>query len=351
MSRRRLWSAAVFGGLTWGCLSAPLAGPADPSPASPSSASPSSEPEWPALHRGPLTDYVPAAGLRWLLAGSPRYFALQPALRPLRESWLTDERFRAFSSATGIDLTRTEWALAAGFDLGTLYMADASGWVEVPELPFAERLAGSGTMRRPHPQVWRLTGVVGSSPQALVRVDRDLVAVAVGDLTLARVVELRARGRLASVAKALEGAALSDLPPELITPGPLRFYAPGPFEGEWLSDGRGLLGAARAVAASLELSGQSALLCIALTGYWEPARDGERLREAWHAIAGSSVGQLLGLRQLQAPLQVDAEATRLVLRARLDSTSLIAGIQQMFAREVSELFSPERSNTGAQMPH
>ena len=141
---------AALGALTWGCVSAPPASAGDVR----------SAPEWPELHRGPLTDYVPAAGLRWLLVGSPRYFALHDALRPLRESWLTDERFKAFSSATGIDLMRTERALVAGFDLGTLYMADASGWVEMPEAPFAERLAGSGTMHRPHPQVWRLTGVV-----------------------------------------------------------------------------------------------------------------------------------------------------------------------------------------------
>src|SRR5688572_24057053 len=194
---RCLWAAAVL----WGCASTPPTRAAEVLPA----------PAWPELHRGPLTDYVPSAGLRWLLTGSPRYFAQHPALGPLRASWLTDERFRAFSSATGIDLTRTERALVAGFDLGTLYMADASGWVDVPEAPFAERLAGSGTMRRPHPQVWRLTGVVGSIPHALVRVDRDLMAVSVGDLTPARIVELRARGRLPNVATALTGAALSDL--------------------------------------------------------------------------------------------------------------------------------------------
>lgn len=308
-------------------------------------------PEWSELHRGPLTDYVPAAGLRWLLVGSPRYFALHPALRPLRESWLTDERFGAFSAATGIDLRRTERALVAGFDLGTLYMADASGWVEVPETPFMERLAGSGTMHRPHPLVWRLTGVVGSVPQALVRVERDLVAVAVGDLTPARVVELRARGRLASVATALKGAALSDLPPEFTTPGPLHFYAPGPFEGEWLAEGRGLLGVARAVAARLELEQEGALLSIALTGYWDTAIDRERLREAWQAIATSLVGQLLGLDHPNAPLSIDAEVTRLTLRVRVETPALLAGIQQLFAHDVGQLLRHDRSEGGAQMPH
>jgi hypothetical protein len=332
---------AALGALMWGCASAPSASVGDVR----------SAPAWPELHRGPLTDYVPSAGLRWLLTGSPRYFAQHPALGPLRESWLTDDRFRAFAAATGIDLTRTERALVAGFDLGTLYMADASGWVDVPEAPFAERLAGSGRMHRPHPQVWRLTGVVGSMPQALVRVDRDLMAVSVGDLMPARIVELRARGRLPSVATALRGAALSDLPPELTTPGPLRFYAPGPFEGEWLGEGRGLLGAARAVAASLELSGQSAELCIALTGYWDTASDRERLQEAWQVVAASSVGQLLGLDHPSEPIEVDAELARLVLRARVDAPSLLAGIQQLFAHDVGELLRSNHSEAGALMSH
>jgi hypothetical protein len=334
---RCLWAVAV----PWGCASTPPTRAADVL----------SAPAWPELHRGPLTDYVPAAGLRWLLTGSPRYFALHPALRALRESWLTDERFRAFSTATGIDLMRTERALVAGFDLGTLYMADASGWVQVPETPFAERLAGSGRLHRPHPDVWRLTGVVGSVPQALVRVDRELVAVAVGDLVPARVVELRARGRLASVVTALRGAALSDLPPELTTPGPLRFYALGPFEGEWLAEGGGLLGAARAVAAGVELESQNVRLCIALTGYWDPVLDRERLQEAWQAIATSSVGQLLGLDRPSEPIQVDAEVARLVLRVRVDTPSLLAGIQQLFAQDVSELLRPERAEDEARTPH
>jgi hypothetical protein len=196
-----------------------------------------------------------------------------------------------------------------------------------------------------------MTGVVGSVPQALVRIDRELVAVAVGDLIPARVVELRARGRLGSVVTALSGAALSDLPPELMTPGPLRFYALGPFEGEWLGEGRGLLGAARAVAVSVELEAQSAQLCIALTGYWDAALDRERLRETWQAVATSSVGQLLGLDHPSETIRVDAEVARLVLRVRVDTPALLAGMQQLFAEDVSELLRPEGSEGSPQMAH
>src|SRR6187399_2681002 len=71
---------------------------------------PPAEPSAPALQLGELTDYVPAAGLRWLIAGSPRHFAVQPALRGARERWLNEKRLQAFAGETGIDLARTERA-------------------------------------------------------------------------------------------------------------------------------------------------------------------------------------------------------------------------------------------------
>src|SRR5262245_39264695 len=37
----------------------------------------------PALHRGALTDFVPAAGLRWLVLGSPQQLAREPGLASL----------------------------------------------------------------------------------------------------------------------------------------------------------------------------------------------------------------------------------------------------------------------------
>ena len=118
-------------------------------------------------YRGELTDFVPAAGLRWLVVGSPARLAQSPALASLRARWLTEQRRRAFASATGIDVFGTERGLVAGFDLGTLYMTDSSGWVAPPEQRFARRLAGSELLRQPHPQVWRVTGLVGSRPEAL----------------------------------------------------------------------------------------------------------------------------------------------------------------------------------------
>src|SRR5262245_6204990 len=169
----------------------------------------------PALQQGALTDFVPAAGLRWLIAGSPAQLAREPALLGLQERWLTAERRQAFADDTGVDLLATRRALAAGFDLGALYLADASGWIAPPEQRFVQRLAGTERSYQPHPEIWRVSGVVGEQPQTLVRVARDLVALADGDPALARIVELHALGRGRRIPSAFDGAALSALPEAL----------------------------------------------------------------------------------------------------------------------------------------
>jgi hypothetical protein len=289
------------------------------------------------LYHGELVEYVPAAGLRWLLVGSPAQLAHWPALAPLRQRWLTAARLDAFSVATGVDLTRTRAALLAGFDLGTLYLADGSGWTAEPELAFVERLAGSAIVQQPQPGLWRVSGLVGSTPETLVRVDHHLLAVTVGDPTPARVVELRARGRLARVPSAFEGAALSGLPPELLRAAPLRFYALGPFEGEWLAGAQGLLAGAEAVALMLQLDGEGMCLRLALAGYWEVDRDRERLSSAWRALATSPLGHALALDRPRRPVALDASERYLSLEVRLEPALLVAGVDAVLGGDVERL--------------
>jgi hypothetical protein len=291
---------------------------------------------WPELHRGVLTDFVPAAGLRWLVVGAPAYFARHPALQPLRESWLTDARFRTFASSTGIDLTRTERGLVAGFDLGLLYMADGSGWVGVPEELFSRRLAGTATVRRPHPHIWRVTGLAGSTPESLVRVDRDLVAIAVRDPTPARIVELVARGRLLGVVPALRGAALSTLPADYLEPGSLSLYGLGPFEERALTQGRGLLGLVQAIAARVDLMADRVRLDVALSGYWHDS-DRDRLSALWDAVATSTTGAALGLTEPLARPSVSFSELALELTVELSIPKLLSGIERVLGGDVERL--------------
>jgi hypothetical protein len=322
-----LWSVALLCGI--GCTRIPAA----PGPA-PEAAQP--------LVRAELSDYVPAAGLRWLVAGSPRYFARAAALAPVRAEWLTDDRLRAFARATGIDLERTERALVAGYDLGTLYVVDGSAWTQPPERPFIEHLAGSAVVHR-EGHLLRVSGVAGSIPETLVRVDEHLVAVAVRDPLLAKIVELRALGRLGSVVPALRGAALSTLPPELLVPGPLRVYAPGPFSDTSVLEGSGLVAAAEAITAAVEIEGDVLVLRIALAGAWQESTDRERLLGVWQAVASSALGSALGLERAPRGVSVEVSPRLLQLVAKLDALHFFEGVRQLAGSGVDQLLGEESS--------
>jgi hypothetical protein len=288
------------------------------------------------LYHGEITDYVPAAGLRWLVVGSPRQLARQRALAPLRRHWVESGRLAAYATATGIDLLRTERALAAGFDTGTLYIADASGWVAAPERLFTERLAGSERSRQAHPHLWQVSGVVGSEPHALVRVDDELVAVAVDDLALARAVELRALGRLQRVPRAFEGASLSRLPSEARSPRELSVYLLGPLDAEWAGDGNGLLAGAEALALTLSLVETKLDVELVLAGRWQSG-DAQRFDDVWRAFAASSLGRRLGVdRPLSTPDARGSE-TLLTLRTRLDAGSFVSGFTDLMLGNLSDL--------------
>ena len=302
-----------------------------------SSTASTAPPNDPPLHHAELTDFVPAAGLRWLVVGSPRALAAAPALARLREGWLSEERRRAFARSTGIDLWQTERALAAGFELGTLYAADASGWVAPPEKLFVERLAGSERSDRPHPRIWRVAGVAGTRPETLVRVADELVAIAVGDPTLARVVELRARGRLERVAPALDGVSLGALPDELRRPGPLTLYVPGPLEEAWVANGTSLLANTQALAVTLELAGEHIALGVALAGHWRPERDLPRLVEAWQTFGATSLGRELALDRPLETTETAGSETLLRIRTQLDGDAFATGLERLLRGQLGDL--------------
>ena len=75
--------------------------------AEPTPARPAPEP----LHDGPITDYVPAAGLRWMVAGRPRRLARNTAFAEALKPLLPAKRLEAYAVSTGIDLRRTPSAL------------------------------------------------------------------------------------------------------------------------------------------------------------------------------------------------------------------------------------------------
>jgi hypothetical protein len=310
------------------------------------SATPKAQPkpsEAPRLHRGPLTDYVAAAGLRWMVLGRPAELAANPEFAGSVSSLFEARRLDAFAATTGVDLRRTPSALAAGFDYGTLYMAETPGNNAPVEELFMERLVRGASVERPHPDLHRVSGLVGNSPQTLIRIDGQLIAVAVGDPTPARVVEAFARRRLSRSPPALRGAALSTLPLAL-TREPVAFYAPGPFDSEWQAGARGLLAGTTAVGAAARPSSSRGLeVRVYLAGGWgDDANAQERLTLAWADLVTSPLGHLLGLDGAPVPL-VEATAGLLSVQVELELEPLVRGLRAAVAadaREILDLYRP-----------
>src|SRR5690606_24717681 len=196
---------------------------------------------------------------------------------------------------------------------------------------------GSERLRQPHPRLWHLSGVVGTEPEALVRVADDLVAVAVSDLTLARVVEMRALGRLERVVSAFDGAALAELPQPLLAPAALSFYLPGPIDGALLGGSARLLGAAHAFAAALQPDAGRLALALGVAGRWVQSADAERLREEWEAFAASALGRRLALDRPLGPAQVRGSERLLELDVTLDAAAFAAGVEGLLVGNLDDL--------------
>lgn len=272
-----------------------------------------------------------------------------PALASSLDLLFPGPRLAAFAISTGLDLRTVNVGLAAGFDYSTLYAAESHADGALVESRFVDRLAGAARVVSPHPSVRRLSGVLGVVPQTLVHVRDHLVAVAVGDPTPARVVELYAQGKLRRSPSALHGSALSTLP-AAVGEAPLGLYAPGPFTAEWATGARGLLGAAVALGAAAWVDGDALSLRIFITGRFEPA-DADRLASAWNDLAVSSMGRLLGLDRPESPPQAAATADQLSLRVRLSLMPLASGLRAAVVADVWEILDvPLPRKPGAPAP-
>jgi hypothetical protein len=301
--------------------------------------SPTPKREAPALKLGALHELVPAAGLRWMVVGQPRKISENADLSAAVRKLLPQERLTAFAKGTAVDLTTLPNALAAGFDLGTLYLAelpDAGGHRALER--FVERQAGHAVIERPHPRVVRSSGTVDGIPHSFVDLDGRVVGVSIADLTLARVPIAFATGKLKKTVPALRGAALSTLPPPqhgtLLT-----FYAPGPFDNEWARGARGILAASLAASISLAPANDGFLRAtLTLAGDWEqggPAA-AEALRAAFDELVSSPTGKLFAFERARA-VSANFSPQYLTLSAELPLDPLVRGLRAAVIADVWEI--------------
>lgn len=291
------------------------------------------------LHRGPLTDFISSAGLRWLLVIKPQRVLSDPDLRQAISHIIPPPRFDAFAEASGVDLRLLPEAAIAGFPYATLYLAELSSEsAALARTRFAERLLEGAVSKQPQPGLTRITGVIGQTPETLLTVDDRVLAISVGDPVPAKVAEAYARERLTHSPPALRGAALSALP-ELASSNVAVLFAPGPFSGDWQRGAGGLLQSTTSLAIAVEGAKNGKLATtIYLAGEWqESAGDAaRRLGEAWTTFARSSAGRLF---ELDESAEISASPELLRLHIDIDIAALVRGLRASVLADLSQILS------------
>ena len=324
--------AALLGTLSLACTRSPAKPPAH-------AATP------PPRYTGQLEDYVPAAGLRWLVRLAPAKLAESQSFHPALELFITKERLRAVAQTTGFSLDALPHAIIAGFDLGTLYLAELpQPTAAEARSRFAARQIHGALPRTPDPNIVVLSGLSEGAPIGLVTLDDRVVAYGVGDPMLCRVVEAYARGKL-KAKTVFRGAALAGLETE--SEGALAAaYFPGPFDDRWQNAAAGLLAITTAVSAKLTAtSPDHGMLQVTLHGDFAGSNAEERLRATYMSVASSSTGTLFGLgAALDTRTVTNERSDRVTLMVPLPLTEIAKATHAATNGDLSDIFRLSPAN-------
>lgn len=270
----------------------------------------------------------------------PSRLLSHPQLAPHLAAILPPERLDAYAASTGVDPRRVPSACVAGFDLGTLYLAQVASPIQKARDAFVERLSTDPIVSVPGENLVQVMGLVGTNPQVFLGLEPDRVAYAVNDPSLTRVVVGFATGKLRRSPRALAGAALSKLPPPSGDVA-LRFLAPGPFLGAWQRGVHGLLANTLAVdirATPLD-SGQLDVELLLLGDYSddEVADTEVRVRSSLTELQSSTLGSLVGLNLLPQQPTIRVGGGLIAIRAQVPIAPLMQGLSAAVAMEVREI--------------
>ncbi len=290
----------------------------------------------PALYRGNVLDYAPAAGLSWLLVLRPERILRSATVAPSLALLIPDDRWAAFEAATGVRVRDVPSAAVASYGLGTLYLAELPAeFAPVVRERFALRFTTDPILSRPREGLERIRGTTGGVPRSLVTLDDRLLAVAARDTTLTRIVEAYALHKLKSPS-VLRGAALWELPP-LPNEALAAFYVPGPFEGEWASAASGLLSAATALQLVVVDAGDGRVRAtLTLIGDFEVDSASEQLERAFRDLVESSTGKLLALENA-TDTKVGIHPPFLTLTTNLPLEPIARGLRAAVIADVWEI--------------
>jgi len=297
-----------------------------------------------ALKLGRAVDWVPAAGLVWLIEMEPHDLLAGPVFGPAAARIVSERRFDGFAQRHGgLDPRRARDIVLAGYPKATLVVARVPfdpGPVDAAFVALGGATEGRA-VERGVTRMWR-TAPGGYEQVALLA--GQAVVVERGQLGPLRAAVYLAQGRLRRSLPALAAEPLASAA-ALAGEAPLRAFAPGPFEGEWANGFAGLLRATTAVAIALRPAADAPNAAFAvrllLTGAW--GQDGpaaaDRLRSAFGVLTSDPLGRLTGLdRPLDGPT-VTADGGVLRLEATFDALAAARGLHTIVDASVAEIMA------------
>jgi hypothetical protein len=283
--------------------------------------------------------------------GSPAKLSESQSFQPAIDVLLSEARLRAASDTAGFDLCKLPHALVAGYDLGTLYLAELPGATAgQARAQFLARQIRDPKQRQPDPNIAVIGGMNEGIPSGLVTLDDRVVAYGVGDPMLWRVVEAYGLRKLRAK-RAFEGAALAGLETETAD-APLAAYVPGPFGEQWQNAAAGLLAVATALSAKVvPTSPGNATLHVTLYGDFANSNAAERLRSTYMSVASSSTGTLLGLQNALEPRTMTSpQHDRVSLVVPLPITEIARATRSLTSGDLTDIFRISRAKQDVSAP-
>lgn len=324
-----------------GVRAAPGTGVAAPTPAA----------AFPPLRIEPLVDLAPAVDLVWLLHARPSAWrdrsAWVEAADPAMPATILDA---LKSDGAGVDWRQAAEVVVAGFSDATLVLVRTPFEPARLERAFARRaleVEGRAVERG----VTRLWGTVDGVRTQVALFGHDAIAVERGRFGPLQIAAYFAEGRLKRSPPALRAPPLAELAARLGRPeAPLRFFAPGPFDGPWAEGLGGLLRAATAAGVCLvpvDRSADAVDARMTLMGAWGDTwpRAAERLGAFFRVTTEDSLARLMGLDRPVADPSATGDAGAIALDVRLDGAALARGLRAATTATLAEILGKPGAST------
>ena len=303
------------------------------------------------LALSPLADLVKAPLLAWMLEISPRRAFEDDAILAAVAAVIPEERFRAFAGHNGhVDPRFLDELVVARYPDATLTLGKGTVDPTALHKAFEDRAVhvDGRAIDVASPEVVRLFGDGVKERMQLVTFGREGFGLETGRFGPLRVAELYAEGKLRKAKPALRASPLARAAELLGTDTAARFFAAGPFEGEWESALGGLLRASTGVGLALRTArgggGRVNAVAVVLGAFQKAPEDAARRFGAIVdlLLSKNPVGRMLGLHEPVESPHVAALPDALRVEATFDGEKIARGLHRALEAEISEIMGASR---------